>query len=400
MGGVIRKGDCSGSSDKGCKIILQDTDDSDDLKEFNEFNQEEFKSSYSENIENTSKNFELSDNKNTENSEYLKSNGYESDSSKSNSSKSNSSESNSSDSSESNSSDSSESNSSDSSESNSSDSSESNSSESNSSESNSSDSDSYLSTNSENFTKSEKSISYDLRSSNCVDINMKRNNKKNDDIKCNNRPKLERKIVLESESESNSDENIINKNNNLEKLLNNINENNDTNEIMVSESIINKRINEIIKLEQTSFYNYTYFWSYFMDSKVSLYGISSLYKKLQEYHRDVGDDFIKFQIERNGNLVLNNINCPKMNLERESLGDVLESMRISLRIEKTIQEKYIELKKIGIKNYDISLINLMNIYIEGSIKILRNLTMLCSRVKRGGNGHGILLIDKELLEDK
>ena len=210
--------------------------------------------------------------------------------------------------------------------------------------------------------------------------------------------KKDRKLRVDSESTI--EESIINRNNNLEDLLNNLGRCEESVEDYFNHTSLHLEISEIINLENLASYNYTFLWSYFMSEKVALDGFSSLYNKLKDYHRQVFDDFIRYIIQIGGKLSLKDLPSPKINLQREGLGDALESVRLSLKIEKKLLDKFLELKKSGIKNYDINLLNYLNTYIESSTKILRTLTILCTKIKRGGNGQGILMIDKELIEEK
>lgn len=157
-----------------------------------------------------------------------------------------------------------------------------------------------------------------------------------------------------------------------------------------SEAGVNKQIN----LKLYASYVYQSMAYHFDRDDIALKGFHKFFSDLSEERREHGEKLMKFQNQRGGRVMLQNIQKP----DRDQWGSGLESMQTALAIEKNVNQAVLDLYKVAEDQGDAQMADFIQgqfmHHYAGKIKIISD---HISNLKRVGPGLGEYMFDKESL---
>lgn len=159
-----------------------------------------------------------------------------------------------------------------------------------------------------------------------------------------------------------------------------------------SEDGVNKQIN----LELYAMYTYLSMSYYFERDDVALNGFAKYFRKASKEELEHAEKFMKFQNDRGGRIILQNIKRPA----KDEWGCGLDAMQAAMELEKTVNQALLDLHKVADKHSDF----MMSDFIEGNflheqVSAIKELGDHITNLKRVGPGHGEYHFDKETLDD-
>lgn len=155
-------------------------------------------------------------------------------------------------------------------------------------------------------------------------------------------------------------------------------------------------INKQINLELYASYVYQSMGWYFDRDDVALKGFSKYFLKSSAEEREHAEKFMKYQNQRGGRIVLQNIQKP----ERDEWGTGLEAMQAALALEKNVNQSLLDLHKTSDKNGDAQFCDwLESHYLTEQVEAIKELSDHITNLKRVGTGLGEYMYDKETLDD-
>nr|CAC84555.1 Ferritin type 2 [Suberites domuncula] len=158
-----------------------------------------------------------------------------------------------------------------------------------------------------------------------------------------------------------------------------------------SEEGVNKQIN----LEFYAMYSYLSMANYFERHDVALHGFAKYFRKAGHEELEHAEKLQKFQIQRGGRVVLQDIKKPS----KDDWEGPLEAMEAALALERMVNQALLDLHKIADDNGDFQ----MSDFIEGNylheqVEAIKEISDHITNIKRVGTGHGIYHFDKCLGE--
>lgn len=155
-------------------------------------------------------------------------------------------------------------------------------------------------------------------------------------------------------------------------------------------------VNKQINMELYASYVYQGMAFYFDRDDVALPGFHKFFKKSSDEEREHAEKFMKFQNQRGGRIVFQNITKP----EREEWGSGLDAMQAALALEKNVNQALLDLHKLAENHGDSQFCD----FIEGHFlteqtEAIKQLSDYVTQLKRVGPGLGEYMFDKEELQD-
>lgn len=158
-----------------------------------------------------------------------------------------------------------------------------------------------------------------------------------------------------------------------------------------SEAGVNKQIN----LELYASYVYQSMAFYFDRDDVALPGFHKFFKKSSEEEREHAEKFMKFQNQRGGRVVLQNLQKP----EKDEWGSGLEAMQAALALEKNVNQSLLDLHKLADSHGDAQFCDwLESHFLTEQVEGMKELSDFITNLKRVGPGLGEYIFDKETLD--
>lgn len=158
------------------------------------------------------------------------------------------------------------------------------------------------------------------------------------------------------------------------------------------EAAVNKQIN----MELYASYVYLSMAYYFDRDDVALRGFHKWFKKNSDEEREHAEKFMKFQNQRGGRIVLQNIQKPGA----EEWGSGLEAMQAALELEKTVNQALLEMHKLCSNHGDAQMADFIEQnYLTEQVEAIKELGDYITNLKRVGTGLGEYMFDKETLGD-
>merc|ERR1712002_824126 len=159
-----------------------------------------------------------------------------------------------------------------------------------------------------------------------------------------------------------------------------------------SEAGANRQIN----MELYASYTYQSMAFYFDRDDVALPGFSKFFKKSSDEEREHAEKLMKFQNQRGGRIVLQNIQKP----ERDEWGSGLEAMQAALALEKNVNQALLDLHKVAETHGDAQMMDFIEgNYLTEQVEAIKELSDYITNLKRVGPGLGEYMFDKETLSD-
>lgn len=159
-----------------------------------------------------------------------------------------------------------------------------------------------------------------------------------------------------------------------------------------SEAGVNKQIN----LELYASYTYQSMAWYFDRDDVALPGFHKYFKKASEEEREHAEKLMKFQNQRGGRVVLQNIQKP----ERDEWEGGLAAMQAALALEKNVNQSLLDLHKLADSHGDAQFCDwIESHFLTEQVEAIKELSDHITNLKRVGTGLGEYMYDKETLSD-
>jgi len=158
-----------------------------------------------------------------------------------------------------------------------------------------------------------------------------------------------------------------------------------------SEAGVNKQIN----LELYASYVYHSMAFYFDRDDVALKGFYKFFKKASDEEREHAEKLMKFQNQRGGRIVLQNIQKP----ERDEWGSGLDAMQAALALEKNVNQSLLDLHKLADSHGDAQMTDFIEgNYLTEQVEAIKELSDYVTNLKRVGTGLGEYMFDKNTLD--
>ncbi|XP_059496680.1 ferritin, heavy subunit-like [Stegostoma tigrinum] len=139
--------------------------------------------------------------------------------------------------------------------------------------------------------------------------------------------------------------------------------------------------------------------SYFDRDDVALPHFSRFFKDQSQEKREHAEKLLKFQNQRGGRVLLQDVKKP----ERDEWGNSLQAMQVALDLEKNVNQSLLDLHQLATAQTDPHLCDFLEThYLDEEVEIIKQLGDYITNLKRLGapeNGMGEYLFDRLSLED-
>jgi len=158
-----------------------------------------------------------------------------------------------------------------------------------------------------------------------------------------------------------------------------------------SEAGVNKQIN----LELYASYTYQSMAFYFDRDDVALKGFYKFFKHASDEEREHAEKLMKFQNQRGGRIVLQNIQKP----DRDEWESGLQAMQTALALEKNVNQSLLDLHKLADSHGDSQFCDwIESNFLTEQVEAIKELSDHITNLKRVGTGLGEYMFDKETLQ--
>jgi len=153
-------------------------------------------------------------------------------------------------------------------------------------------------------------------------------------------------------------------------------------------------VNKQINLELYASYAYQSMYFYFDRDDVALPGFAKFFNNSSKEEREHAELLMKFQNQRGGRIVLQDIKKP----ERDEWGSGLEAMQAALALEKQVNQSLLDLHAVASSHNDAQMSDFIeNHYLTEQVEAIKQLADYVTNLKRVGTGLGEFIFDKETL---
>ncbi|KAL5517120.1 hypothetical protein EMCRGX_G002594 [Ephydatia muelleri] len=155
-------------------------------------------------------------------------------------------------------------------------------------------------------------------------------------------------------------------------------------------------INKQINMELYAMYTYTSMAFYFERDDVDLKGFAKFFRDSAKEELEHAEKFMKFQTERGGRIVLQDIKRP----DKDEWGTGLDAMETALALEKTVNQALLDLHKVSDKHNDYHMSDFIEANFLGEqVESIKKISGYITNLKRVGPGHGEYHFDHETLSN-
>lgn len=160
------------------------------------------------------------------------------------------------------------------------------------------------------------------------------------------------------------------------------------NYVATSEAGVNKQIN----LELYASYVYQSMACYFDRDDVALAGFHKFFKKSSDEEREHAEHFMKYQNQRGGRILLQNIEKP----DTQEWSSGLAAFQATLALEKSVNQSLLDLHALATQNNDSHLADFLESnYLTEQVESIKEIATIVSKLTHGGPGLGEYLIDRD-----
>ncbi|XP_044303605.1 ferritin heavy chain A-like [Varanus komodoensis] len=156
-------------------------------------------------------------------------------------------------------------------------------------------------------------------------------------------------------------------------------------------------INRMVNMELYASYVYLSMSSYFDRDDVALRHVSDFFRSQSHEEREHAEKLLKFQSQRGGRLLLQDIKKP----ERDAWGTTLDAMEAALQLEKRVNQALLELHQLASNKNDPHLCDFLEThYLDEQVKAIKQLGDYITNLRRltsTQGGLGEYLFDKHTL---
>ncbi|XP_020614068.1 soma ferritin-like isoform X2 [Orbicella faveolata] len=156
-------------------------------------------------------------------------------------------------------------------------------------------------------------------------------------------------------------------------------------------------INKQINLELYASYVYMSMAYHFDRDDVALQGFHKFMLKQSDEEREHAQKLMKYQNQRGGRIVLQDIAKP----ERDDWGSGLEACQAALDLEKHVNQTLLDLHKVADTNNDPQMMDFIEEnFLEEQVESIKEFSDFVTNLKRVGPGLGEYQFDKLTLQDE
>jgi len=156
-----------------------------------------------------------------------------------------------------------------------------------------------------------------------------------------------------------------------------------------SEAGVNRQVN----MELYASYCYQSMSFYFDRDDVALPGFSKYFKKMSDEEREHAEKLKKFQNQRGGRLVLQDVKRP----DRDEWGSGLDAMQVALGLEKSVNQALLDLHEVAASHKDAQMMDFLEgEYLQEQVRSIKEIADHITNLKRVGTGLGEYMFDKHL----
>jgi ferritin heavy chain len=153
-------------------------------------------------------------------------------------------------------------------------------------------------------------------------------------------------------------------------------------------------VNKQINMELYASYVYLSMAHYFERDDVALSGFAKFFKKSSDEEREHAEKLMKFQNQRGGRIVLQDVQKPSV----EEWGTGLNAIQAALDLEKTVNQALLDLHKVANEHGDANMCDFLEThYLTEQVEAIKELADHVTNLKRVGPGLGEYLYDKETM---
>jgi len=152
-------------------------------------------------------------------------------------------------------------------------------------------------------------------------------------------------------------------------------------------------INKQINLELYASYVYQSMYFYFDRDDIALPGFAKYFNESSKEEREHAEILMKFQNQRGGRIVLQDIRKP----ERDEWGSGLEAMQAALALEKSVNQSLLDLHGKAGDHNDAQMCDMIEShFLTEQVEAIKQIGDYITKLKRVGPGLGEFMFDKEL----
>jgi ferritin heavy chain len=153
-------------------------------------------------------------------------------------------------------------------------------------------------------------------------------------------------------------------------------------------------VNKQINLELYASYVYQQMAFHFNRDDVALAGFQKFFKESSDEEREHAEKLMKFQNQRGGRIVLQDVAKPS----KQEWSSGLEAMEAALELEKTVNQSLLDLHALATNHSDPQFCDFLETeYLTEQVEAIKKLGDYVTNLKRVGSGLGEYLFDKETL---
>jgi len=152
-------------------------------------------------------------------------------------------------------------------------------------------------------------------------------------------------------------------------------------------------VNKQINMELYASYVYMSMSTHYDREDVALKGAAEYFMKASDEEREHAQKLVKFQNQRGGRVVYQDIKKP----EKTEWGTLLDGMQAALDLEKQVNQSLLDLHGIAGKHNDPQMCDFIeNHYLTEQVEAIKEIAGHITNLKRNGPGLGEFIYDKEL----
>ncbi|XP_066275678.1 soma ferritin-like [Branchiostoma lanceolatum] len=153
-------------------------------------------------------------------------------------------------------------------------------------------------------------------------------------------------------------------------------------------------INKQINLEMAASYTYRSMASYFNRDDIALKGVAEFFRHGAEEEMEHARILEEYQNKRGGRAVYENLKKP----EKDTWGSALEAMQAALTLEKSVNQKLLNLHKTAGQHNDPQLQDFLDgNFLQEQVESIKEIADYITNLKRVGSGLGEYMFDSHTL---
>ncbi|WP_459504019.1 ferritin family protein, partial [Erwinia amylovora] len=122
-------------------------------------------------------------------------------------------------------------------------------------------------------------------------------------------------------------------------------------------------------------------------------GLAKFFKDQSDEEREHAEKLMKYQNQRGGRIVLQDIKKP----DRDEWGCGLDAMQVALGLEKSVNQALLDLHQVADSHKDAQMMDFLEgEYLQEQVKSMKEIADHITNLKRVGSGLGEYMFDKNL----